>query len=608
MWLRSFRFKNFRPFKDTGVHALARHMNIVVGQNNTGKTALLRAIGDTRITGAPHLNSNRSRGEAIPPLSEGTVEVSCSAAELINLVKLDNGVVYLPVSDAWARNPARLSDRIFGLQEIVGRGLLRAAGSNGFGVNPVSRPSVKYNNEELSSFSVHLHRQDNGELAPLAANQNNNDNAGPFIVERARRKTYYFDAVRVPLGTAPHGQNTRLAPNAENLPEVLINLQHSPTAYRRYLDKVRTVLPAVRHVSVKPASSSHNQIFVWNVDESTERDDLAIPLSECGTGIGQVLAILYVVMHSSGDIIVIDEPNSFLHPSASRELISILRNDSAHQYIISTHSPEVLVAGDPEKLFMLKREGEESVVVELDHGQILAARQILEELGAKLSDTFGIDRAVWVEGPTEIQCFPLLLTLKGKRLLTGVSFLQLRSTGDLEGRHAVALADIYRNLSKSNSLVPANEAIILDGDKADNKRIKEVQSAFGAEIQFLTRRTFENFLLHPSSITALLNSLPSFQANPVAESAVKDKIIEIGTESHLGSPRDEPFSPKWLASVNAPVLLDEVFQALSDSKEIFRKPAHSVALTRWLIEHDPDFLAPIVEEVAAAVGEATQKI
>jgi len=51
-----------------------------------------------------------------------------------------------------------------------------------------------------------------------------------------------------------------------------------------------------------------------------------VPLSESGTGVGQVLAILYVVFTSEYPrTIVIDEPQSFLHPGAVRKLFEARR-------------------------------------------------------------------------------------------------------------------------------------------------------------------------------------------------------------------------------------------------------------------------------------------
>jgi predicted ATP-dependent endonuclease of OLD family len=52
--------------------------------------------------------------------------------------------------------------------------------------------------------------------------------------------------------------------------------------------------------------------------------------------------------------IAIDEPNSFLHPDAARTLIRILKQHPQHQYIITTHSPEVIAEADAKNLFVLK--------------------------------------------------------------------------------------------------------------------------------------------------------------------------------------------------------------------------------------------------------------
>jgi len=72
-------------------------------------------------------------------------------------------------------------------------------------------------------------------------------------------------------------------------------------------------------VSVQPIGSNQAEIYLWNVRPDTGRDDLKIKLIDSGTVVGQVLARLYVVLESSSPkTIIIDEPNSFLHPAASK--------------------------------------------------------------------------------------------------------------------------------------------------------------------------------------------------------------------------------------------------------------------------------------------------
>jgi predicted ATPase len=85
-----------------------------------------------------------------------------------------------------------------------------------------------------------------------------------------------------------------------------------------------------------------------------------MPLSECGTGIGQVLAMLYVVLTAEVPrTIIIDEPQSFLHPGAIRKLLDILKGYPQHQFIVSTHSSVVATASNPKTLLLLRKEGTE---------------------------------------------------------------------------------------------------------------------------------------------------------------------------------------------------------------------------------------------------------
>src|SRR5262249_37757998 len=149
-------------------------------------------------------------------------------------------------------------------------------------------------------------------------------------------------AERLNIGISEFGNESELNPDASNLPRVLFNLfGESPGRYQKFISHVSTIFPNIKYISVAGGRQSGTlEIRVWMND--LERSDLSVSLSECGTGVGQVLAILYVVMTIGAGTVVVDEPNSFLHPGASRKLIRILQEYDRHQYIISTHSPEVI--------------------------------------------------------------------------------------------------------------------------------------------------------------------------------------------------------------------------------------------------------------------------
>lgn len=123
------------------------------------------------------------------------------------------------------------------------------------------------------------------------------------------------------------------------------------------------------------------------------------------------MAILCVVLTSEFPrVIIIDEPNSFLHPSAARKLIEILRRDfSEHQYVISTHSSEIIRTANPDTLSLIRWEKPRSVIEQLNASEIGEVQKCLIEIGAKLSDVFGADEILWVEGNTDEECYRLIL-------------------------------------------------------------------------------------------------------------------------------------------------------------------------------------------------------
>jgi predicted ATPase len=204
-------------------------------------------------------------------------------------------------------------------------------------------------NTEQAACGAFTASQDRRSFVAQGFNDISNDNVGIIIAQQiaARGGVYVFRAERLNLGQSAISEDPVLAPNAANLASVLLLLMSNPNRYQRLMECVRLIFPTIYEVRARPRGNQA-EIQIWQVDPATERDDLAITLNDSGTGVGQVLAILYVVIASNtGRTIVIDEPNSFLHPGASRKLMQILRSFDQNQYIISTHSPEVINVTEP---------------------------------------------------------------------------------------------------------------------------------------------------------------------------------------------------------------------------------------------------------------------
>lgn len=102
--------------------------------------------------------------------------------------------------------------------------------------------------------------------------------------------------------------------------------------------------------------------------------DSAVPLAHQGDGMRSFASvILHLLAPTTPSVLILDEPEAFLHPPQARllgELIAKERSSRA-QLFVATHSPDVLngllnVAPDHLKVLRIRREGEINHIKELD--------------------------------------------------------------------------------------------------------------------------------------------------------------------------------------------------------------------------------------------------
>jgi putative ATP-dependent endonuclease of the OLD family len=160
---------------------------------------------------------------------------------------------------------------------------------------------------------------------------------------------------------------------------------------------------------------------------------------ELGTGQEQVLALAFAYAYArafgkhSGLLLVIDEPESHLHPLAQRWLADQIRDLSQEeglQIIISTHSPLFIDLEHPENILLVRRESEDSPTTVKQHSLEQLDKQ-LKSMHAKtggpasigpfysasatpeITSGFFARCCLLVEGPTEALALPPLLQLVG---------------------------------------------------------------------------------------------------------------------------------------------------------------------------------------------------
>lgn len=325
MRLNKVRVKGFQSFSDSGVVSFSSGINLVVGQNNSGKSAFLRAM-QPGLMDDRHRKPSRWKSHELP-LPEVILEIAVSGSELVSAI-LQHGATFVPI-------PIPTSE--LATSELLSK--LWDSEKTCFEIKNLpqhSFTSLRYPSHQLFNW-----REGDGSAATQICITNAKLSAGaithglideiPSIIQEIwQREMFYFKAERFGLGkTSPHYAD-RLAADASNLPVILLALQGSQgTVFQNLVSHLRTIFPTVGNLSIWTAPNNQLEILIWPTETMTRRE-LAFPLEESGTGVAQVIAILAAILTKDQAVFIIDEINSFLHPAAVKTLLRILQTEYAH--------------------------------------------------------------------------------------------------------------------------------------------------------------------------------------------------------------------------------------------------------------------------------------
>jgi len=595
MHIASFRIENYKSFRTTDAVDLTPGFNVVVGQNNVGKTALVEALS-LAAGNVPHRSLAALPTTLTPVRADSPVEVAFSLTDG-ELLELLRDTVQPRLAPQHQGQDAQRTIETF-RRSIRAANDLRCTFQGGGLASAFLENYGRLPNNPMPAVPFDVGPEG---ITPVGGFQQvQRASCCDFqLAVHLQKRVYAFRAERLNIGLCRFGQNVVLQTNASNLAEVLDNLQADPTGFDELNRLFSLVFPTVKRVTVRPAPGDQVEVLIWTVPPGTRRLDLAMPLAACGTGLGQVLAMLYVVLTAQQPrVFVIDEPQSFLHPGAVRKLIEILREHPQHQFIITTHSPTALIAAEPGTLLRLRVEEGQTIIERLDVAQARDLRLLLADVGARLSDVFGADNVLWVEGPTEELCFPKIAAAR-RLQLRGTAIIGVVQTGDFEGRRSATTIQIYQRLSASSGLLPPAVGFIFDREGRTDREREDLRRY--ANVAFLGRRMYENYLLNPAAIMAVASSIPDFRDPPVTQGDVDAWLTPHRWDAAYFDPQPaQRNDATWLREVRGDRLLGRLFSELSEQRVQYDKVRHGAALTDWLLEEAPDEL----QEVAHLIEEA----
>ena len=156
-------------------------------------------------------------------------------------------------------------------------------------------------------------------------------------------------------------------------------------------------------------------------------DGIETPLENKGSGLQSLIMIelfkFYCKIFNQSSLLILEEPELFLHPHAKRMLSDILIDfigDDRNQIIITTHSEEFLHNVDIENINVIRKTSDgtkKSRISKENYGDGKELQKLKIELQHKNAEMFFAEKVILVEGEEQIIIPEIIKKIYGKNIL-----------------------------------------------------------------------------------------------------------------------------------------------------------------------------------------------
>lgn len=297
---------------------------------------------------------------------------------------------------------------------------------------------------------------------------------------------------------------------------------YNPDGFQKFADLVALTWPGM-NISAPEYDRSSSTLTMFCLEGRMTREIYWV-----GFGFQIWCQLLTHLSRAAEDaLVVVDEPEVYLHPDVQRQLLGIIRDIGA-DVLLATHSSEIIAEADPAEIVMIdkrRRVGERLK-------NITGIQRALEAVGSSQNITLTAlaknRRVLFVEG---IDDFRLLRRFARKlgiqELSSGIGTTPLESGGFGSWQRVTILAAGIAEALGTTLMIGA----VYDRDYFCDEQIVEVTKSLASSLKLawvLSRKEIENYLLIPSALDrAIARAINERRENGAIKVAVRAKSEEI---------------------------------------------------------------------------------
>lgn len=477
--IKEVRVRNFRAFKSAEIKLTDNC--VLIGSNNVGKTSLLQAI-QIALGG-----SKRGSSDDIYIMANEVLPKDRKAIIDVLIVPTDEDMKETSeFDDVWFEHFGELrSEDINNLNQFVG---LRTI---------ISLDIIKGEYELERKGLIEWPKSEDIEVYSDYKKNRITDKvlqAIPIFYMDAKRdissemkdKTSYWGKMVTDIGLN-EDEITQIEATLDSINNDIINRSTVLKHLSKNLSEISvTVNSAEDSVKINPVSRKIRDLNRGIDITFKDKDSESFPISNHGMGTRSWITFLTLVAYVSWKIdqmkdekipyhpiILLEEPESHLHPQAQRQIFKQM-SDMMGQKIISSHSPMIVGQAEIEDIRHISKEKSISTINSLNTTGFIDAdfRKIKQEVFKSRGDMLFAKALILCEGETEEQALPVFFKeyFGCETFEAGINIIGVKGFGNYKP---------FLSVAKSFNI---HFYILSDGEKDTIKKVKkDLKAVFGED-------------------------------------------------------------------------------------------------------------------------------
>lgn len=447
---------DFRNFKAMSQYSLSlQHMNILVGPNNCGKSTILsafralsagirraRAKSPEWVPGPEGFTYGYKLSDDVLPISIENVHTDYEDSASTVTFRLSTGnklQLYFPIEGSCYLIP--ISDPI----AIRTPSQFRSVYPISIGIVPVLGP-VEHEEEILNEETVRK---------GLATHR----------ASRHFRNSWYF----------------------------------FPERFSEFSSLVEKTWPGMKIEQAGRADHLSSKLVMFCIENRIPRE-----LFWAGFGFQIWCQLLTHITRAKDDtILIVDEPEIYLHPDVQRQLLNILR-EAGPDILLATHSTEIMGEADHSEILLVDKKKKSAHRLK----DIEGVQQALDIVGSiqniTLTQLARNRRLVFVEGLTDFRIIRRFAQKLGlHELASGIDLTPVESGGFSSWESILSFAQVFEKAVGRS----VNIGVIYDRDYLPNEQVNDILVDLNKHLELAhihDRKEIENYLLIPAALERTL--------------------------------------------------------------------------------------------------------